>query len=82
VAAASVPQPPTPPEPAPPVAAQPLEVTQVPVPDTDFALQVPQLETQVEALQAVELPQPVAQRQVDVPVAQVRVPQVQVQPRA
>ena len=62
-------------------APQPLVVTQVPVPDSEFALQVPELATEVQSIEIVELPA-VTQRPVDAPVAQVRVPEHDADPQA
>lgn len=62
-------------------APQPLQVTEVAVPDSDFALQVPELAAQVQAIEIVELPS-TRQREVEAPVAQVRVPDLQATPQA
>ena len=59
-------------------APQPLQVTEVAVPDSDFALQVPELAAQVQAIEIVELPS-TRQREVEAPVAQVRVPGLEAQ---
>ncbi len=72
------------PEPAPEEAApalQPLQVTEVAVPDTRFTVQVPELATEVESIQRFERPT-TTRRAVEAPVAAVRVPELETAPQA